>query len=92
MFQVLADVYDHGLSLADAQKAQRFHHQLLPDNTIFFEPYAPPADELKAALTARGYVIEMQDYNGDIEAIQVVDGTPVPVADPRARGVALVVK
>jgi len=92
VFQVLADVYDHGLTLADAQKAQRFHHQLLPDNTIFFEPYAPPSDALKAALTARGYVIEMQDYNGDIEAIQVVDGTPVPVADPRARGVALVVK
>jgi len=92
VFQVLADVYDHGLSLADAQKVQRFHHQLLPDNTIFFEPYAPPSDSLKAALAARGYVTETQDYNGDIEAIQVVDGTPVPVADPRARGVALVVK
>jgi len=92
VFQVLADVYDHGLSLADAQKVQRFHHQLLPDNTIFFEPYAPPSDTLKAALAARGYVTETQDYNGDIEAIQVVDGTPVPVADPRARGVALVVQ
>lgn len=92
VFQVLADVYDHGLSLADAQKVQRFHHQLLPDNTIFFEPYAPPSDSLKAALAARGYVTETQDYNGDIEAIQVVDGTPVPEADPRARGVALVVK
>jgi gamma-glutamyltranspeptidase/glutathione hydrolase len=92
VFQVLADVYDYGLSLAEAQKAQRFHHQLLPDNTIFFEPYAPPSDSLKAALEARGYVTETQDYNGDIEAIQVVDGTPVPVADPRARGVALVVQ
>ena len=92
VFQVLADVYDHGLSLADAQTAQRFHHQLLPKDTISFEPYAPPSAALKAALEARGYVTVTQDYNGDIEAIQVVDGTPVPVADPRARGVARVVK
>lgn len=92
VFQVLAAVYDHGLSLAEAQKAQRFHHQLLPKDTIFFEPYAPPSEALKSALEARGYVIEMQDYNGDIEAIQVVGRTPVPEADPRARGVALVVE
>ncbi len=92
VFQVLADVYDFGLTLPEAQKQPRFHHQLLPENTIFFEPYAPPSEALKSALTARGYVAETQDYNGDIEAIQVVKGVPVPVADPRARGVALVVK
>jgi gamma-glutamyltranspeptidase/glutathione hydrolase len=92
VFQVLADVYDHGLSLADAQKTQRFHHQLLPENTIFFEPYAPASEALKAALETRGYKTETQDFNGDIEAIQVVGKAPVPVADPRARGVALVVK
>ncbi|UAL10820.1 gamma-glutamyltransferase [Caulobacter segnis] len=92
VFQVLADVYDFGLSLPAAQKAPRFHHQLLPENTIFYEPYAPPSDALKAALAARGYRTVTQDYNGDIEAIQVVGRTPVPVADPRARGVALVVK
>ena len=92
VFQVLADVYDFGLSLPDAQKAPRFHHQLLPENTVFYEPYAPPSDALKAALAARGYKTVTQDYNGDIEAIQVVGRTPVPVADPRARGVAMVVK
>ena len=92
VFQVLADVYDHGLSLAEAQKAQRFHHQLLPENTIFFEPYAPASAELRQGLEAMGYVLVDQDYSGDIEAIQVVDGTPIPVADPRARGVAMVVR
>ncbi|MDI1365144.1 MAG: gamma-glutamyltransferase [bacterium] len=92
VFQVLADVYDFGLPLAEAQKQPRFHHQLLPKDTIFFEPYAPPSDALKAALAARGYVTQTQDYNGDIEAIQVVGRTPVPAADPRARGVGIVVK
>lgn len=92
VFQVLADVYDFGLPLKTAQRQQRFHHQLLPENTIFYEPYAPPSAELKSALEARGYRTVIQDYNGDIEAIQVVGRTPIPEADPRARGVALVVR
>jgi len=91
VFQVLANVYDHGLPLADAVAAQRFHHQLLPENTIFFEPYAPPSAALSQAMTARGYRLETQDYNGDIEAIQVLDGQPVAVPDPRARGVARII-
>jgi gamma-glutamyltranspeptidase/glutathione hydrolase len=92
VFQVLADVYDHDLSLGEAQKQLRFHHQLLPENVIFSEPYAPFPPALTTALAERGYKVEAQDYNGDIEAIQVMDRTPVPEADPRARGVAMVVK
>jgi gamma-glutamyltranspeptidase/glutathione hydrolase len=44
---------------------------------------------LADALTARGYTLEAQDFNGDIEAIQIVGRTPHPAADPRARGVAM---
>jgi gamma-glutamyltranspeptidase/glutathione hydrolase len=91
VFQVLANVYDHGLTLKAAQKAPRFHHQLLPENVIFYEPSAPPSAALKAALEGRGYRW-VEDFSGDMEAIQVVGRTPVPEADPRARGVALVVK
>jgi gamma-glutamyltranspeptidase/glutathione hydrolase len=91
VFQVLANVYDFGLPLDQAQKQLRFHHQLLPENVIFSEPYEPISPALAAALEARGYKIEM-GFVGDIEAIQVIDGTPVPEADPRARGVVAVVK
>ncbi|CAN5517147.1 gamma-glutamyltransferase [soil metagenome] len=91
VFQVLANVYDFGLPLDQAQKQLRFHHQLLPENVIFSEPYAPISAELTAALEKRGYKIEM-GFVGDMEAIQVIDGTPVPEADPRARGVVAVVK
>jgi gamma-glutamyltranspeptidase/glutathione hydrolase len=90
VFQVLANVYDFDLPLDKAVAAMRFHHQLLPENTIFSEPYAPFPAALTQALGERGYRVEAQDFNGDIEAIQIVGGTPVPVADPRARGVTMV--
>ena len=92
VFQVLADVYDHGLSLGEAQEQLRFHHQLLPENVIFSEPYAPFPPALTEGLGKLGYKVEAQDFNGDVEAIQVIDGRPVPEADPRARGVAVVVQ
>jgi gamma-glutamyltranspeptidase / glutathione hydrolase len=91
VFQVLADVYDFNLPLPNAMAALRFHHQLLPENTIFTEPYAPLPAPLAAAMKARGYRIESQTFNGDMAAIQVVGAAPVPASDPRGRGVSLVV-
>lgn len=92
VFQVLADIYDFNLALPQALATLRFHHQLLPQNTIFSEPYAPFPPALKTALAARGYRVEDQGYNGDIEAIQVVAGTPRAASDPRGRGVSMVVR
>jgi gamma-glutamyltranspeptidase/glutathione hydrolase len=91
VFQVLANVYDFHMPLPKALATMRFHHQLLPENTIFSEPYSPFPADLARALAARGYVTTAQDWNGDIEAIQVVGSRPIPAADPRARGVALVI-
>ncbi|HLZ75129.1 gamma-glutamyltransferase [Phenylobacterium sp.] len=92
IFQVLADVYDFHLPLAKAMAALRFHHQLLPQNTIFTEPYASLPPALAAQVKARGYRVEKQGFNGDMEAVQVVGGLPQPASDPRARGVSLVVR
>jgi gamma-glutamyltranspeptidase/glutathione hydrolase len=91
VFQVLANVYDFDLPLGEALKQIRFHHQLLPENTIFSEPYGPFPADLAQALEARGYRTEAQDFNGDIEAIQIVGSTPIPASDPRGRGVSMVV-
>ncbi len=92
VFQILADVYDFGLGLRQALAVPRFHHQLLPENTIFSEPYAPFDAALTAALAQRGYRVEAQDFNGDIEAIEVIGKRTVAAADPRARGVAMIVR
>jgi gamma-glutamyltranspeptidase/glutathione hydrolase len=92
IFQVLANVYDFGLPLADAQKQFRFHHQLLPENVIFNEPWAKFSPELVSALEAKGYTVEEQGWNGDIAAIQVIGRTPFPSSDPRARGFSMVIE
>jgi len=92
VFQVLVDVYDFHLGLNDALAKFRFHHQLTPENTLFDEPYARFPADLAHAVTGLGYRIENQDFNGDIEAIQIVGRQPLAAADPRARGVAMVVR
>jgi gamma-glutamyltranspeptidase/glutathione hydrolase len=92
VFQVLVDVYDFNLPLPSALAQMRFHHQLLPENTLFQEPYAPFPPPLAQAMRDRGYRLETQNFNGDVEAIEVVGREPIAAADPRARGVALVVR
>ena len=83
VYQVLVDVLDYNLPLAQAQAQGRFHHQLLPDNVIYYEASRFPA-AVADNLRARGWT--MQDGlggGGAIEAIQIVGNTPVPVSDPR---------
>jgi gamma-glutamyltranspeptidase/glutathione hydrolase len=92
VFQVLVNVYDFHLPLRAAVAAPRYHHQLLPRNTIFFEPYGPIPPALAAALKMRGYVLEHQDFNGDVAAIEIHDRTPFVAPDPRGRGVGLLVR
>ncbi len=87
VFQVLANRYDFGMPLAEAVAATRFHHQLLPPDVIFEEPYRQLDAATHDALAARGYRFEGQGFNGDIEAIELVGGRAIAVADPRGRGV-----
>jgi len=92
IFQVMTDLYDFNMTPADALAAMRFHHQLLPQKTIYFEPYRPVAGELAAQLQAMGYVLEGQSFNGDVQMIRT-DGTALePAADPRGMGVGRVIR
>ena len=91
IFQVTSNIYDFKMSLPDAVAAMRFHHQLLPPNTIFWEPYKPIEGELAKQIEAKGYVLKGQDFNGDIQAIRINSNTPVAAADPRGRGVTRVI-
>jgi gamma-glutamyltranspeptidase / glutathione hydrolase len=92
IFQVVSNVYDFKMPLPDAVAAMRFHHQLLPPNTIFWEPYKPIEGELAKQLQDMGYVLQKQGFNGDIQAIEINGDTPEPAADPRGRGVTRIVQ
>ncbi len=92
IFQVINNIYDFKMPLKDAVGAMRFHHQLLPPNTIFWEPYEPINGDLAKQVEAKGYVLKGQDFNGDIQAIRIDGDTPEAVADPRGRGVTRIVQ
>ena len=88
VFQVISNWHDFHMPLAGAVAAVRVHHQLLPPDTIFQEPFSQLDAATIAALQARGYRFEGQGWNGDIAAIEVGAADTVAIADPRGRGVA----
>jgi gamma-glutamyltranspeptidase / glutathione hydrolase len=90
IFQVLTDWHDFHLPLPAAVAAPRIHHQLLPPDTLYEEPYAALEPAVRTALTARGYAFIQQGWNGDIEVIGSDGPATVAVADPRGRGVGRV--
>ena len=92
IFQVVNNIYDFDMPLKDAVGAMRFHHQLLPPNTIFWEPYQPIDGKLARQVEAKGYVLKAQNFNGDIQAIRIEGDTPEAVSDPRGRGVSRVIQ
>ena len=92
IFQVMTDLYDFNMPAADALAAMRFHHQLLPQKTIYYEPYHPIDGELADQLKARGYTLQGQPFNGDVQMIRIDGTTPNPAADPRGSGVGRVIQ
>ncbi len=88
VFQVIENLYGFGMPLDKAVAQMRFHHQLLPENTIFWESTDP---DLTKQLETRGYKLQAQPSMGDVQAIQVQGPTATPVADPRGRGVTMLV-
>ncbi|MEM5435409.1 gamma-glutamyltransferase [Paraburkholderia diazotrophica] len=92
IFQVMTNLYDFDMPPADALAAMRFHHQLLPQKTIYYEPYRPIDGDLAAQLKARGYTLQGQTFNGDVQMIRIDGMTPQPAADPRGAGVGRVIQ
>jgi len=90
IFQVLSNWHDYHMSLEVAVSAPRIHHQLLPPDTIFEEPYAAIHPTARKALVDRGYTFVTQGWNGDMEVIVVAASGTAAVSDPRGRGVARV--
>jgi len=86
--QVILNVLDQKMSLADAVAAPRIHHQALPDQTYY--EYGGLSEATVRALQAMGHKMdERRGGSGIIAAIQKTAGGWVGVADPRYAGGAL---
>ena len=85
--QVLLNVIDQKMSLADAVAAPRFHHQALPD--IIRSERDGLSDETIHALETMGHAVDRRGGSGTVAAIQKTAGGWVGVIDPRSAGAAL---
>jgi gamma-glutamyltranspeptidase/glutathione hydrolase len=85
VLQVISNVIDHDMTLAEAIAAPRVHHQALPDLIRFERGGLLPSTV--AALRAMGHaVVERPGFSGDVAGIIRLEGRWVGVADPRSGG------
>lgn len=84
VYQVISNVIDHGMSLADAVAAPRMHHQAFPD-AIRLEQGGFLEGTLRA-LERMGHRLDSRGTSGDIEAIIRLSDGWRGVSDPRGGG------
>ncbi len=80
VLQLLVNVIDHGMNIADATHMPRIHHQWLPD-FLQYERLINP-DSLKI-LAARGHKLRRRDSVGAVETLMYSNGLFYGCADPR---------
>ncbi len=84
VYQVLSDVIDQNMSLADAVAAPRLHHQALPD--IVYLERDGFAQESLDSLTAMGHQVMVWNYKTEVNVVARSEAGWVGVADPRRGG------
>lgn len=81
VYQVITNVIDHGMNIAEAVSVPRIHHQWLPE-VIFFEKWAFPAD-VAQNLEAKGWKLSQRSgTSGIADCIQVSYETVTSKTDP----------
>jgi gamma-glutamyltranspeptidase/glutathione hydrolase len=85
--QVILNVLDQKMTLADAMSAPRFHHQALPDTLRYERGGFDPS--LIASLQGMGYALNPYPSPGTVVAIMRVRGGWEGMIDPRSAGGAM---
>jgi gamma-glutamyltranspeptidase/glutathione hydrolase len=83
VLQVLLNVIDHGMTVAQAVHAPRIHHQWQPDE-VMVEAGVPAVTV--QALEARGHKVTVRPPLSSANSILVTPQGPVGAADSRTRG------
>jgi gamma-glutamyltranspeptidase/glutathione hydrolase len=81
VLQVIMNVIDHGMNVAEATIAPRIHHQWLPDELRIEDGISPDTVRL---LEAKGHAVREQSVMGSTHSIlRREDGTLFGASDPR---------
>jgi gamma-glutamyltranspeptidase/glutathione hydrolase len=83
VLQVIMNVVDHGMNIAEATHAPRIHHQWLPDELRIEEGLSPDTIRL---LEQIGHTVSVQDAMGSTHSIMVTEAGLFGSSDPRTPG------
>ncbi|GAB4022000.1 gamma-glutamyltransferase [Spirosoma migulaei] len=88
VYQTILNVIEHGMTMQQAVNALKFHHQWLPDKTIFEN--GAFSDATIQALQNRGYTLEkLTNTLGRMDCVLIrPDGSYEGASDPRADNTA----
>lgn len=81
--QIIMNVIDHGLNIAEASNAARVHHQWLPDELRVETSLNRDTISL---LEAKGHKVSVQSAMGSTQSIMVTDQGIFGATDPRHSG------
>ncbi len=89
VFQTILNVIEHGMTMQQSVNALKFHHQWLPDKTIFEN--GAFTEKTVLALQNRGYILEkLTNTLGRMDCILIrPDGRYEGASDPRADNTAM---
>ncbi len=85
--EVILNVIEYNMSLADAMRAPRLHHQSLPD-TLRYEAGAF-SDAVADSLRAMGHALQRASGLANANGIMRVNGGWIGVREPRSTGAAV---
>ncbi|WP_420853489.1 gamma-glutamyltransferase [Shewanella insulae] len=83
--QIIMNVIDHGLNIAEASYSSRVHHQWLPDELRVEKSLNRDTISL---LEARGHKVSVKDAMGSTQSIMITDEGMFGASDPRRAGSA----
>lgn len=88
VYQTILNVIEHGMTMQQAVNALKFHHQWLPDKTIFEN--GAFSEATIQALQNRGYILEkLTNTLGRMDCVLIrPDGSYEGASDPRADNTA----
>ena len=81
--QLIMNVVDHHMNVAEATYAPRIHHQWLPDELRVETGLSPDTIRL---LTTMGHTVAVKPAMGSTQSIMVKDGVLLGASDPRRAG------